>query len=148
VKRLEDEFASGIEPLTTQEAKERAERLVADASKFRCTVAADSKWPGLEHLAPLLREFFQTYHEILQLPGDLIVARSAIEPSLVDSEMLVIGYSGNEHEQLAVRPGKEAVYALSEEPSFDQDASPSLRFASVYHCILYYDRFQALILTP
>jgi hypothetical protein len=40
------------------------------------------------------------------------------------------------------------VYELDEEPSLDEDKSPTLRFPSVYHCILYFDRYQALVLPP
>jgi hypothetical protein len=148
VERVREEFESEIEPLSLEEAKVRAERLLVDPSKFRCTVAADGNWPDLEQLAPLVRDLFRKYYEILQLPGDLMLAGTQIEPSLVDPAMLVIGSSGLEHQQLAVRPGEEVVYELDEEPSFDEDRSPILRFPSVYHCILYFDRYQALTLTP
>lgn len=140
--QLEEELENLINPLPVEEAKRRAEVLLADRTRFECQEAPPqpSEAVRLQELAPQVRSVFEGYSRVHLLPGGFNLERRAIEPSLMGHDLIVIGFSGREHEHLAVRPGEEAVFYVVEDGG-ENDEQPWIHaFSSVYHCVLYFDR--------
>jgi hypothetical protein len=67
-----------------------------------------------------------------------------MEPSIVGQGLITIGDLGGEHCHLAVLPGGETVYDVDEEEDYE-GRLPERWYTSVYHCIVYASREQAVL---
>jgi hypothetical protein len=146
--QLEAERRDEINPLSFEEARQRAAGLLADSTEFECTLASRPDDPRLEALAPALRAFFERFEVVSQLPHGLWVARALIRPSEVGLGLIRIGATGDEHVPLTVRANEEIVYELDlEAQAYEEEADllEADNFPSIYHCVIYFHRRKTLL---
>src|SRR2546425_362225 len=107
-----------IRPLPLDEAKLRAEDLLADPEHFQCETApiTEQERRKMELLAPHLRTFFERYSEVKHVneAGEYL-ERSLLwlEPPIMENEkvsaqFLTIGWMGGE-DTLIVKHGEEVI---------------------------------------
>jgi hypothetical protein len=147
VRQLDAERQNEINPLPFEEARQRAEALLADATEFECDLASQAAEPRLEPLAPALRDFFERYDGVSG-PFGPWMARFLIKPSLTTLELIEIGSTGDADVPLAVRPNEETGYELVLEAQDYEDETDLLgvtSFTTIYHCLIYYHRKKSLL---
>ena len=133
-----------IKPLPIEEAKRRAEALLADPARFVCRTSPIShlERPKMDRLAPQLREFFERYSEVRPVDdaGERL-ERSSLgsDPVITDDrklsdQFLTVGWMGEEN-QLIVKHGEDTIRTWG--PRDEGEDYPS-----VYHLLLDLDNWR------
>lgn len=136
-----------ILPLSIATARQRAEALLADRTRFRCDKRFREKIEPsrLAVLAPLLREFFERYAFVQpadQAEGSaeeyLTMGIKGEELGLDETDLVPIGLVEGGHAYVAVKPGSETVYEVDDlcDPERGIHSYPS-----IYHYLLARDRY-------
>lgn len=124
------EWIDEVHRLSIPEARERAEALLADASRFECTLGAPDA--NLDMLGKELQDFFRRYRRVQGKVVPLELDRDTIAASPSDPRFLKIGVTVD-HAEVVVRPGRDEIYEI-DGPSDDEALSES--YPSVYHWLV------------
>jgi hypothetical protein len=149
---LHQKLDTEINPLPIEEARQQAEILLADPHRFVCqqeSLTDDSRL-RLQALAPYLRVFFAQYSSVKQANvSGVSLDRSLDELDDLDvpdaSQYVIVGQEDTRI-LLAARVGEEAIYTFDEEPEEPEDepGEPIHTFTSIYHYLIYIDRYRSV----
>jgi len=139
VNQAYDDWDNELASLPVEEARRRAAALLANPDRFRCEEAplTDEDRRKLAPLPPLLREFLERYSMVEAVEDTQYLSR---ELKGTNSPFLVLG-SDPGFTQLLIKPGDEAIYEWGEAT---EGPEPDRLCDSIYHCLLYFDRMNAI----
>jgi hypothetical protein len=123
---------SELGKISIEEAKSRAEKLLADTKRFRCVKASEPYRDTLDVMPPGLSEFFSRYARVSLEFGDAVLDRELIARSTVSDRFVRVGT--DVECELAILPKQEAIYEIDDGPASEFRAYPS-----VYHLIVSLD---------
>lgn len=133
--QAEEQRRQMILDLPTQEAKRKADALLADSAKFR-VVQENPSTEDSARIAPLganLREFFSKYRKVEVIYGDARLDRDAIGPSSVNPGFIKIG-DDVEFTEIVTKPGDDRVHEFGAGEPDEGDETPP--FPTIYHWIV------------
>lgn len=117
--------------LSLEEAKDLAEKIIADGARFIC-IEHQGFSPSGAFLGELTREFFLKYPELRSKNGGFRLSALGICPSEYIDNHISIGRS--EDWDIVQRPGDDRVYVVEGGESSGENANEC--FKSVYHLIV------------
>jgi hypothetical protein len=124
-------------PLSIEEAKIRAEKLLRDANKFQVTPAthAAAKNEALKIFAPHLREFCSKYDTVSEVYGDFKFSGDSMGPSNIDKRFIKIA-DDLEFSEFVAKAGEETIYWLDSSFGAQGSRGTIALYPSIYHLIL------------
>lgn len=123
---------SELAKISIEEAKSRAEKLLADTRRFRCARTSEPYRDALGITPAGLSEFFSRYARVSLEFGDAVLDRELVARSAVNNQFVRIGT--DIECELAILPKQEAIYEIDDGP-----ASGFRAYPSVYHLIVSLD---------
>ena len=125
-----------IAALPSAEVEQRAQALLADATKFDCVPGTGSFTPPAA-LAPKLAEFLTRYESVHAVDSEEFIDRrdlAVLEVEPLKEQFLNIGTG--ECLRLYVKPGEETIYEVD---TLNEDA-PVDTYPTIHHWVLMQDR--------
>ena len=127
--------------LPDTEARAEAERVLATPRFLRVTRWQSPPLPRVE-LAPSLSEFFRVMQRVEVPDREECADIAELGPLEWAPGYLYLGTDG-EHTHLAVRPGDESIYVLTDDVP-EEDRVESV-FSSIYHWVLWLERKESML---
>lgn len=118
--------------LPLEEARARAEALLADEKKFDRGASPVGNAAAMATLSPTLRDFFARHEKVRTRHGDTVLDRALVGPSELNPRYTRIGRDADLTE-LVTLPGGDAVFEID---GSEVSEAQMRRYPSVYHLIV------------
>ena len=134
-KIIESDIADAersIYPLSYNEARERAKKVLDDQSLFHCVLAVAS--PETSRKLPAdIKELFTRYAKVITIDNDEILSADDIGDSKFKAGYTRIGVAYGEEVEIAVSPNEERIYELDSASRGPKDLRT---YPSIHHFLL------------